>query len=73
MDIKTVADRLLSAMYSASERMAEELEAGDECNYSLQNDLRWTNNIIREMEHVVDCVNYLQDMGRLPEKIEEVM
>jgi hypothetical protein len=73
MDFKDVADCLLSAMYTASERMAEELEAEDDCNYSLQNDLRWTNNIIKEMEHVVDCVNYLQDMGRMPEKIEEVM
>lgn len=72
MDFKDVAERLLSAMYTASERMADELEAEDDCNYSLQNDLRWTNNIIREMEHVVDCIRYLQDTGRLPD-IKEVM
>lgn len=69
MDYKTLAAILLDAMYKASDKMADDLDVGDEYNSALENDLRWTNNIIREMEHVSDCINYLQDMGRLPDTI----
>ena len=71
MDIKIVADQILDLLYSASETMAEELE--EEYSSALQADLGWLNQRIRDMEHVQDAIGYLVEMGRMPEKIEEVM
>lgn len=71
MDIKIVADQILDLLYSASETMAEELE--EEYSSALQADLSWLNQRIRDMERVQDAIGYLVGMGRLPEKIEEVM
>ena len=67
MDIKVAADTILQLMYSASETISEELE--EEYTLSLQADLSWLNQRIRDMEHVQDAIEYLVEMGRMPEKI----
>lgn len=67
MDIKIVANTILQLMYSASEAISEELE--DEYTLALQADLSWLNERIRDMEHVQDAIEYLVEMGRMPETI----